>query len=153
MRIVTVLTVATSLAACGHIAPYSEHRGANAERYDIAGRSYLRVPYRVVVYDLVPRTYLDEEWIAVGEVPPGDHLLLYCPPTLRDRHRKPITMKGFVNISTSEVQLDLMFPAVAGGGAQDRPYKFNGTWPLIKGNGAPPEVPRYRRDACEKDAL
>ncbi|MBS0372289.1 MAG: hypothetical protein JSS57_24165 [Proteobacteria bacterium] len=116
--------------------------------YDIAGFRYLRIPYRVVVYDLIPGTYLDEQWIAVGATPSSNHQLSYCPPTLPDRYQRPIAMKGVVDITTSAVHLNLVFPAVTGGSNQDRPYKFNGTWTLIEIKGTPPTVPKVRRDRC-----
>lgn len=149
MRIAIVLSTVTLVAACGHMAPYSEHRGANIEIYSVDGSRYLRVPYRVMVYDLIPRTYLDEEWIELGTSSSIGNKLLNCPPTQRARYQRPIPMNGVVDLSASEVNLNLVFPSVAGGSDQVRPYKFNGTWTLIEMKGHPPASPKHRQFGCE----
>ncbi len=148
MRIAILLSPMMLIAACGHMAPYSEHRGAHVEMYNVAGAVYLRVPYRVMVYDLIPRTYLDEEWIAPGTSSSG-HKLLTCSPTQRAIYGEPIPMNGVVDITAAEVRLNLVFPPVAGRSDQARPYKFNGTWPLVKMKGTPPASPNHRQFGCE----
>jgi len=128
------------------MAPYSEHRTGNVEMYEVSGHRYLRIPYRAVVYDLVPRTYVSEQWIEVGVNSSGEHKLSPCPPKFRDRYG-PGIMKGTVEIRTSEVHIDLMFPAV------NRPYKFNGTWSLVEVKGQPPAPSDASGYSCESDAL
>lgn len=148
MRIPILLSTVMFITACGHMAPYSEHRGANVEIYRVAGSLYLRVPYRVMVYDLIPHTYLDEEWIALGTSSSG-YKLLNCSPAQRDRYQEPIPMKGVVDLRASEVNINLTFPSIEEGSEQVRPYKFNGTWGLIEIKGSPPASPKHRQYGCE----
>ncbi len=148
MRIPIVLIAVMLITACGHMAPYSEHRGANVESYKISGSLYLRVPYRVMVYDLIPRTYLDEEWIALG-TSSNENKLLNCTPGQRSIYREPTPMIGVVDLKASEVNINLFFPSVEGSNEQARPFKFNGTWALIEMKGLPPASPKYKQFGCE----
>jgi len=148
MRIPALLSTVMLIASCGHMAPYSEHRSSNVEMYRVAETLYLRVPYRVMVYDLIPRTYLDEEWIALGTSSNG-HKLLNCPPGQRSSYQEPIPMNGVVDLRASEVNINLAFPSIEGGGDQVRLYRFNGNWALIEMKGLPPASPKHRQFGCE----
>lgn len=150
MRIPIVFIAVMLITGCGHMAPYSEHRGANIESYKISDVLYLRVPYRVMVYDLIPRTYLDEEWIALGTSNSG-HKLLSCAPGQRSIYQKTIPMIGGIDLKASEVDINLFFSPVDVANEQARPYKFNGTWALIEMKGLPPISPRHRQFGCEKE--
>ena len=149
MRIPVLLGTIILVSSCGHMAPYSEHRSASVEMYKVADTIYLRVPYRVMVYDLIPRTYLDEEWIALG-ISSNQHKLLSCRPGQRNRYQEPIPLHGVVNLKASEVNINLTVPSVAGANDQRRPYKFNGTWALIEMKGLPAASPKHRQFGCEK---
>lgn len=148
MRISIALITVMLLTACGHMAPYSEHRGANVESYNISGSVYLRVPYRVIVYDLVPRTYLDEEWIALG-TSSNKHKLLNCAPGQRDIYREPTPMIGSVELKASKVNINLFYPSAEGAKKQASPYKFNGTWAFIEMKGLPPASPTFKQFGCK----
>jgi hypothetical protein len=137
MRFAGVLVGISLVYACGHMAPYSEHRGSSVEIYDISGVRYLRIPIRVVVYDLVPRTYTNAEWITIGNTPSGDHIFSLCPPSLVERNGQPYTMKGVVDLKTSEVNINLAYSTSSGNGA---PYKYNGIWPIVEVKGSLPKI-------------
>lgn len=148
MRIPIVLFAVMLTSACGHMAPYSEHRGRNVESYKISDSLYLRVPYRVVVYDLIPHTYLDEEWIAVG-TSSSENKLLSCAPGKRSIYREATPMIGTVDLKASEVNIHLFIPAGEGSKEQARPYRFNGTWDLTEMKGLPPAGPKHSQLGCE----
>lgn len=141
------------LSGCGHLAPYSEHRGDQVELYTVNGSQYLRVPYKVMVYDLIPHSYLDEEWIALGNSELGPQLLV-CQPGRHSRYGAPTPMLGTVELQTSEAIIQLAFPSTAEAAANGKngtpqPFKFNGHWHLATINALPAPGPKHRKFGCE----
>lgn len=106
--------------------------------YEFSGITYLRVPYQSVVYDIPPRSNVADEWIAVGPRQTDEHELSSCPPTLPDRYGKPRLMKGVIDIRASQAELNLMVATGTSKGMIDQPYRFNGTWSLVRMKGQPP---------------
>lgn len=128
------------------MAPYSEHQTGSVELYEVAGVNYLRVQYRVFVYDLLPRSYMSDEWIMVGTSPSGTHQLSGCPPPLRKMYDSAYAMTGTIDVGTSEVRIDLKYGYPDSKGSR-KPYQTNGTWAFVNMKGQTPD-PNARRTDC-----
>jgi len=111
------------------------------ELYPVQKRPYeLRVPVRVSVYDLIPRTYTSSHWIRLagtGDEFDAEGNESSCASRTSDiHHGRP--MRGKVLITGEKARLDLEEPQSENGMPVWRPYRFNGEYRLVRPDGTRP---------------
>ena len=128
---------AALVAACGHMAPYSETPLEYVELYEgIQHRYQLRIPYKVQVYDLPPRSYVASKWLSLDGS--GTEVLdtrdSSCPEGT-ETFSSGYATRGKITFLDDAVTLDLeQSKSTCRNPIDGRwcPFKFNGKYRLVR---------------------
>ena len=132
--------------------PYTEKSLGFVELHLARPQHYLRVPYKVQLYEPFPtRDYLSEEWILLPDAQESDYRLSPCGPGFTQKYNvQPRRLIGTVDLASSTVRIALKFPPGETASSKEQHYKFNGEWKLIRPSGPSP-ISRDQHN-CEPSA-